>query len=62
MFSERKNVRKDPIRGSLHVQFPPAGDTVCNADRTPPKKKDYLMGGLSFLVETNGLEPSTSCV
>ena len=49
MFSERKNVCKEPIRGSLRVQFPPAGDTVCNADRTPPKKKDHLMGGLSFL-------------
>ena len=62
LVSERKNVCKKPIRGSLRVQFPPAGDTVCNADRTPPKKKDHLMGGLSFLVETNGLEPSTSCV
>ena len=26
------------------------------------KKKDHPMGGLSFLVETGGLEPSTSCV
>ena len=45
MFSKRKNVCKEPIRGSLRVQFPPAGDTVCNADRTPPKKKDHLWGG-----------------
>ena len=29
LVSERKNVCKKPIRGSLRVQFPPAGDTVC---------------------------------
>ena len=59
MFSERKNVCKEPIRGSLRVQFPLAGDTVCNADRTPPKKKDRLMGGLSFFASSTLLDPST---
>ena len=39
MFSERKNVCKEPIRGSLRVQFLPAGDTVCGADCAPPKRK-----------------------
>ena len=40
LVSERKNVCKKPIRGSLRVQFPPAGDTVCVADCTPPKRRD----------------------
>lgn len=28
----------------------------------PPKKKNHTIGVVSFLVETGGLEPSTSCV
>ena len=30
---------KKPIRGSLRVQFPPAGGTVCEADHTRTNKE-----------------------
>ena len=48
MFSERKNVCKEPIRGSLHVQFPPAGAAVCTADCAPPKRRDTQLRVLLF--------------
>ena len=44
---------KQQSTGLLHLIF---------ESHSPAKKKDHPMGGLSFLVETGGLEPSTSCV
>ena len=48
MFSERKKVWKEPIRGSFRVQFPPAGGTVCEADHTRTNKEKTRQS-VSFL-------------
>ena len=64
LVSKRKNVCKKPIRGSLRVQFPPAGDTVCVADCTPPKRKEtrdcvsLLFGGVGG-IRTHGTVAGT---
>ena len=50
LFSERKIVRKKPIRGFFRVQFQPAGDMVCIADHAPAKRKDTQMRVFSFCV------------
>ena len=48
MFSERKKVWKEPIRGSFRVQFPPTGGTVCEADHTRTNKEKTRQS-VSFL-------------
>lgn len=51
MFSEGKNVCKEPIMGSLRVQFLPAGGTgIERAICTPSIKKDR------FVFQINGRE------
>ena len=50
VFSERKIVWKKPIRGFFHVQFPPAGGTVCAADRSPARRKDTQLRVFSSCV------------
>ena len=45
----RHLARRKPIRGVLHVQFPPAGVAVCCADCAPKKKPRICVA--SFLCD-----------